>query len=78
MWVYVYGLMAYLPACTVPEERGAGTARWWHWLMAIFLPLFFIIPLVVWLIWRTIVLGWSWISRKTSSSPESGTPQGDL
>ena len=21
MWVYVYGLMAYLPACTVPEDR---------------------------------------------------------
>jgi hypothetical protein len=59
MWVFVYGLMAYLPACTVPEERGARTARWWHWLMAVFLPLFFIIPLVLWLIWRTIVRTWT-------------------
>ncbi len=52
MWVWVYGLMAYLPACTVPEERGANVARWWHWLMAVVLPLVFIIPLVVWLVWR--------------------------
>ena len=37
MWVWVYGLMVYLPACTVPEERGASTARWCHWLMAVFL-----------------------------------------
>ena len=52
MWVWVYGLMAYLPACTVPEERGARPARWWHWLMAVFLPLVFIIPLVLWLAGR--------------------------
>jgi hypothetical protein len=30
MRLYVYGLMAYLPAFTVPEERGASSARWWH------------------------------------------------
>ena len=70
MWVYVYGLMVYLPACTVPEERGASTARWWHWLMAIFLPLFFIIPLVLWLIWRTIVLAWNLVTRKKTNIGE--------
>ena len=70
MWVYVYGLMVYLPACTVPEERGASTARWWHWLMAIFLPIFFIIPLVLWLIWRTIVLAWSLVTRKKTAIGE--------
>ena len=36
MWVWVYGLMAYLPACTVPEDRGASPVKWWHWLMAVF------------------------------------------
>ncbi len=70
MWVYVYGLMAYLPACTVPEERGASTARWWHWLMAIFLPIFFIIPLVLWLIWRTIVQAWNLVTRKKTNIRE--------
>lgn len=45
-WVFVYGLMVYFSACTVPEERGVQTARWWIGLMAVFLPLVFIIPLV--------------------------------
>ncbi len=64
MWVWVYGLMAYLPACTVPEERGARLARWWHWLMAVFLPLVFIIPLVVWLVLRAIAAAWVFVTRK--------------
>jgi hypothetical protein len=54
MWCYVYGLMAYLPACTVPENRGASPVRWWHWLMAVFLPLIFIIPLILWLLWGAL------------------------
>jgi hypothetical protein len=70
MWVYVYGLMAYLPACTVPAEREARTARWWHWLMAVFLPLFFIIPLVLWLIWKAIAAGWTLVTRKKSALGE--------
>ncbi len=63
MWVFVYGLMAYLPACTVPKERGATTARWWTWLMAVFLPLAFIIPLVAWLVWRVVAVSWRWAKR---------------
>lgn len=59
MWVFVYGLMAYLPACTVHEEQGAGPALWWTWLMAVFLPLVFIIPLVVWLVWKAVVVSWN-------------------
>ncbi|MBN1851887.1 MAG: hypothetical protein JW829_04155 [Pirellulales bacterium] len=38
-WVFVYGLMVYLPACTVPRDRGAKSLRWWHYPLAIFLPL---------------------------------------
>ena len=30
-WVFVYGLMVYLPACTVPQDRGARPLRWWHY-----------------------------------------------
>jgi hypothetical protein len=43
-WVFVYGLMVYLPACTVPRDRGARPLRWWHYPMAAFLPLLGVIP----------------------------------
>lgn len=70
MWVYVYGLMAYLPACTVPEEQGARPARWWHWLMAVFLPLIFIIPLAVWLAWKAATTAWTFMTRTESTGGE--------
>jgi hypothetical protein len=37
-WVFVYGLMIWLPAWTIPSDRGARPVRWWHWLIAVFLP----------------------------------------
>ena len=43
-WVFVYGLMVYLPACTVPRDRGASPPRWWHYPLVVFLPLFGVIP----------------------------------
>ncbi|MHB8971458.1 MAG: hypothetical protein ACYC3X_09115 [Pirellulaceae bacterium] len=43
-WIFVYGLMVYLPACTVPRERGAGPLRWWHYPLAVFLPFLGVIP----------------------------------
>ena len=70
MWVWVYGLMAYLPACTVPEERGTRPARWWTWLTAVFLPLVFIIPLVVWLVWRVAAATWVFVTRKRPTGGE--------
>jgi hypothetical protein len=45
-WVFVYGLMVYLPACTVPQDRGARPLRWWHYPMAVFLPLLAVVPVV--------------------------------
>ena len=42
-WVFVYGLMVYLPACTVPQDRGAKPLRWWHYPVAIFLPFPFVV-----------------------------------
>ena len=50
-WVFVYGLMVYLPACTVPQNRGAKPLRWWHYPMAILLPLLAAIPVVPVVIW---------------------------
>jgi hypothetical protein len=71
MWVWVYGLMAYLPACTVPVDRAARPARWWHWLMAIFLPLVFIVPLVLWFAWWLVRVAWGWIGRRTGRGSAS-------
>ena len=54
MWVYVYGLMVYLPACTVPPDRKAWPVRWWTWPLAtlsgLTLAILFAIPVVP-LIW---------------------------
>ena len=78
MWVWVYGLMAYLPACTVPEERGASIVRGWHWLMAVFLPLVFIIPLALWLLWRAVAVSWRWLTRKPGFSTDMGGDQDEV
>jgi hypothetical protein len=78
MWVWVYGLMAYLPACTVPEERGAASARWWRWLMAIFLPLVFIIPLVLWLGGKALWVSWRWMTRRPGISSDVGSEQDEV
>jgi hypothetical protein len=43
-WVFVYGLMVYLPACTGPADRGAKPLRWWHYPLAVFLPFLAVIP----------------------------------
>jgi hypothetical protein len=75
MWVWVYGLMAYLPACTVPENRETRTARWWHWLLAVFLPIVFIVPLVLWLVWRAVTVSWRWLTRKPGISTNMGGDQ---
>ena len=45
-WVFVYGLMVYLPACTVPVDRGAKRIRWWHYPLAVILPLIAAVPVV--------------------------------
>ena len=43
-WVFVYGLMVYLPACTVPRDRAALPVRRWHYLLAVSLPFLGVIP----------------------------------
>jgi uncharacterized membrane protein YhdT len=44
LWIFVYGLMVYLPAYTLPANRGAKKPRWWHYPAAVFLPILFAIP----------------------------------
>ena len=41
-WVFVYGLMVYLPAYCVPADRGARRPRWWHYPLAVAAPAAFL------------------------------------
>lgn len=42
-WFFVYGLMVYLPAYSLPQ-RDARPPRWWHYPLAILLPFLFMLP----------------------------------
>lgn len=48
LWIFVYGLMVYLPAYSFPENRGASPPKLWHYLLAIFLPGLFT-PITGWI-----------------------------
>ena len=45
-WIFVYGLLVYLPTCTIPEDRRARPLRWWHYPLAVILPIVAVIPVV--------------------------------
>ena len=45
LWIFVYGLMVFLPAYCVPAGRKARVVRWWHYPLAVFVPFLFI-PIV--------------------------------
>jgi hypothetical protein len=40
LWIFVYGLMVYLPAHCVPGDRPGRAVRWWHFPLAVVLPIF--------------------------------------
>jgi hypothetical protein len=42
-WIFVYGLMVFLPAYCVPERPKARIARWWHYPFAVLAPFPFIV-----------------------------------
>ena len=39
IWIFVYGLMIYLPAYALPEDRGARPPRWYHAFLALVVPM---------------------------------------
>lgn len=43
MWLFVYGWMVYLPACSVPDDRPAREPRYWHYPVAVFAPFLFMV-----------------------------------
>lgn len=57
-WIFVYGLMVYLPVYTLPKDRGAIPPRWWNYIFApvqIFiraLPLLILIFLTIMVVFR--------------------------
>jgi hypothetical protein len=55
-WVFVYGLMVYLPAYSLPAERGARRPPWWSYLLAVISPL--LAPIL--LLPITPLLRWLW------------------
>ena len=52
-WIFVYGLMVYLPSYCVPADRKARAPRWWHYPLAVVVPFLFI-PLVP----LPLIAGW--------------------
>jgi hypothetical protein len=46
-WFFVYGIMVYLPAYSLPSRRGAVTPRWYHYVLGYFVPFACQIPFVV-------------------------------
>jgi hypothetical protein len=57
-WFFVYGLMVYLPARSLPpaEVRGARRPKPWHYPLAVFLPL--LSPIVLLPLWPLLQLLW--------------------
>lgn len=43
MWMFVYGLMIYLPSFCLPMRQKAKPPRWYHFIIAVFLPFAFAI-----------------------------------
>ena len=52
-WIFVYGLMVYLPCYCVPTERKARAPCWWQYPLAVVVPFLFI-PLVP----LPLIAGW--------------------
>lgn len=57
MWIFVYGLMVWLPAHWVPPHRPARVPPWWAWPLAGILPLLFV-PLA----W--VLAPWLWLTPR--------------
>jgi hypothetical protein len=45
LWIFVYGLMVYLPSHCVPADRNARPPRWWLYPLAVVFPFLFL-PLI--------------------------------
>ena len=46
-WIFVYGLMVWLPATALPSRARTNKPRWWTYPLAVVLPFVFAIPIAV-------------------------------
>jgi hypothetical protein len=46
-WIFVYGLMVWLPATSLPSRKDAKRPRWWAYPLAVILPFVFAIPIAI-------------------------------
>jgi hypothetical protein len=46
-WIFVYGLMVWLPATSLPSRGEAKKPKWWAYPLAVILPFVFAIPVAV-------------------------------
>jgi len=60
LWIFVYGLVVWLPAHWVPPERSARVPRWWAYPLATVAPFLFL-PLLF------LLAPWLWLTAKHSS-----------
>jgi hypothetical protein len=56
-WIFVYGLMVWLPAHWAPTDRAAREPRWWAYPLAVVLPFAFM-PLLL------VLAPWLWLTPK--------------
>ncbi|WKZ37103.1 MAG: hypothetical protein QY332_04080 [Anaerolineales bacterium] len=46
-WIFIYGLMIWLPAYSLPVRKRAKPPRWWVYPLALFAPFFLAVPLAI-------------------------------
>lgn len=57
LWIFVYGLMVWLPAHWAPPGRSARVPRWWAYPLATIAPFFFMPSLF-------LLVPWLWLTAK--------------
>lgn len=46
-WIFIYGLMVYLPAYCIPHDRNVKKPKWWFYPLTLILPGFASVPFVI-------------------------------
>lgn len=55
-WIFVYGLMVYLPVYTLPEDRGAKAPHWWNYIFAPIRIFIWALPILIPVVFTLVVI----------------------